>query len=126
MGLEEAERGRERAGIVDLEEEGEDEEEEDEMEGSGRNLNESAGMGLLCFHIVGGARTDALRESNPITLSCYFILSCLITYTPVQPNCTTSHTRQKKATINFPSSLSFLVLLFYSLALLFVFTVYFP
>lgn len=49
MGLEEAERGRERAGIVDLEEEGEDEEEEDEMEGSGRNLNESAGMWVTMF-----------------------------------------------------------------------------
>lgn len=49
VGLEEAERGRERAGIVDLEEEGEDEEEEDEMEERGRNLNESAGKGVTVF-----------------------------------------------------------------------------
>lgn len=51
MGLEEAERGRERTGIEDLEEEeGEDEEDEDDMEGRGRNLNESAGKGVTALH----------------------------------------------------------------------------
>ncbi|XP_053474457.1 uncharacterized protein akt1s1 isoform X3 [Ictalurus furcatus] len=42
--LEEVERARERAGIVDLEEEEEEDGEEDDMDGRRRNLNESTGV----------------------------------------------------------------------------------
>ncbi|KAI5619721.1 proline-rich AKT1 substrate 1 [Silurus asotus] len=61
--LEEVERARERAGIVDLEEEEEEDGEEDDMDGRRRNLNESTGVcvcvcvcvcvytpGLFLFH----------------------------------------------------------------------------
>uniref|UniRef100_A0A8C1VCA3 AKT1 substrate 1 (proline-rich) n=1 Tax=Cyprinus carpio TaxID=7962 RepID=A0A8C1VCA3_CYPCA len=42
--MEEREKGRERAEIVDLEEEEEEEEEEEDLDGRRRNLNESAGV----------------------------------------------------------------------------------